>query len=292
MNGYNINEISLNKTKANDFVDIIEADNVSHAYIFECTDMPTAREFAVFIAKLLLCEVESSSKPCGSCSSCLKLSELCHPDVVLLSSSGGRFSFHIEDIRFIRSDAYVMPNDSDKKIYILENAQDMTVQAQNALLKILEEPPKNVYFFILTIRRELLLPTVLSRGQIIKLESPEDKQREVNENAALTLKALLSPLNNRFDFFAFFLSLKLKRDKALELFNDIVELLRDLIIYKESGNSTIYDQTEKLSVLVSAKAIIKMMDSLREAILKIENNANINAVFTLLAYELWSSKSI
>ena len=232
MKEYNFDSLLLNKQKSKDFTQSIEADTLSHSYIFECQDMKTAREFSLFIAKLMLCESDKQTKPCDECSACVKLSDLNHPDVVLLSSSGGRFSFHIEDIRFLRSDAYVVPNDADKKIYILENAQDMTAQAQNALLKILEEPPRNVYFFILTTRRELLLPTVISRGQVIPLEAPIEQDVEISENASQTMKILLSPQSNRFDFFVHFLNLKLKRDKALELLNDMVLLLRDIITYK------------------------------------------------------------
>lgn len=79
-------------------------------------------------------------------------------------------SFHVDTVRNIINDAYIQPNEADYKIYILANAHCMNQNAQNALLKILEEPPKYVVFILTTNSKSALLSTVLSRSVCVTLE--------------------------------------------------------------------------------------------------------------------------
>lgn len=122
-----------------------------------------AFDFALLAAEYLLCESDDG-KPCGVCAACVKIGSRNHPDVAVFEGgSKSHKSFHIDRIRQLRKDAYMLPNESDVKVYILRDVQNMTEQAANALLKILEEPPPFVVF-LLTCENCMSLPkTIISR---------------------------------------------------------------------------------------------------------------------------------
>lgn len=142
-----------------------------HAYLLEGGTASARLALAKDFARAVLCENKGADgTPCGVCNPCRKISLDNHPDVALkgldLPETG---SFGIDRIRDVRSDAYMMANESDYKIYIIASAERLSPQAQNALLKIFEEPPKRVVFLLLTPFRAALLPTVISRAKIYTL---------------------------------------------------------------------------------------------------------------------------
>ena len=102
------------------------------------------------------------------------------PDIHIESGGTAARSFHVDAIRFIRSDAYIRPNESPYKVYLLFRAETMSEQAQNALLKILEEPPARVVFILTCDSAISLLPTIRSRAQIFTLQPvPEELAEQV-----------------------------------------------------------------------------------------------------------------
>lgn len=144
-----------------------------HAVLLEGPKGTGRRTFAAYMAAALCCREEH--RPCLHCNACRKVLQGMHPDVSVYGGGSGSRSFHIDVIREIRAGAYVRPNEADVRVYILCDVQDMTVQAQNALLKILEEPPAHTVFLLTCENRWALLPTMLSRLQILPIEplSPE-----------------------------------------------------------------------------------------------------------------------
>lgn len=115
-------------------------------------------------------------RPCGVCRHCVKVEKNIHPDILLFEGEGRARSFHIETVREIRSKAFVYPNEGGVKVFILRNVQDMSVQAQNALLKILEEPPPAVIFILTCENKSVMLETILSRTVSLQLELPGVKE--------------------------------------------------------------------------------------------------------------------
>ena len=99
-------------------------------------------------------------------------------DIILVNQKDSKNSIGVDEIRKINSDVIVKPVECKSKIYVLKNAQKMTEQAQNALLKTIEEPPPHVYFLILCDNSEKLLNTVKSRSRIIKLVSKKSNKIE------------------------------------------------------------------------------------------------------------------
>ena len=158
----------LKNTLSSDFA----SGKSAHAYILDGPAGSGKRTAATLIAQAVLCENRSDPShplPCGKCPACRKIAGGISVDVLRISN-GDHATIGVEAIRQIRQTLYVAPNDGDKKIYIIENAHRMTVQAQNALLLSLEEPPPYVMFLLLTEDSSALLETVRSRAPTIKTE--------------------------------------------------------------------------------------------------------------------------
>ena len=156
---------------------LMERGRFPHALIIEGEEGIGKKTLAKDIACALVCR--GNDKPCGECAQCKKAIGAIHPDISEYIPAGTANSFHVDTVRNIINDAYVQPNEADYKIYILANAHCMNQNAQNALLKILEEPPKYVVFILTTNSKSALLSTVLSRSVCVSLEGV-DIERAAN----------------------------------------------------------------------------------------------------------------
>lgn len=132
----------------------------SHFYVISGPEGSGKRTLAKLLAAALVCS--EADKPCLYCSHCQKASRDNHPDIIYVDDPEKK-TVPVDLIRKAREDMYVRPNEADRKVYIIPRGQDLAVPGQNALLKILEEPPAYGVFIILTTNPEKLLPTVRSR---------------------------------------------------------------------------------------------------------------------------------
>ena len=131
---------------------IRDTSRMSHAYIISGTgDAPLA--LALAVSQAMVCS--SVDKPCRSCTNCQKAQKSIHPDIIHIEKSADKREILVSQARSLRSDAYVIPNEADKKVYIIHDADTMNPSAQNALLKILEEPPAHLMFILATTGVEL-----------------------------------------------------------------------------------------------------------------------------------------
>ena len=151
----------------------ISTGKVSHAYIIN-GERSSGKEFiARVFAMALQCE-KGGVEPCGECHSCKQALSNNQPDIVYVSHEKPN-TIGVEDIRTqINGDIDVKPYSSPRKIYIMNEGEKMTVQAQNALLKTLEEPPEYAVILILTTQVEALLPTILSRCVVLNMKPVSD----------------------------------------------------------------------------------------------------------------------
>ena len=130
-------------------VNFITDGRLPHTLLLEGEDGSGKMTFARMIAAALLCEhLQPECRPCGECRNCRLVMSDSHPDVTVVQSEQKANAFHVDQIRALRTDAYVRPNDGACKVYLLRNVHYMTEQAQNALLKIIEEPPAQVVFIL------------------------------------------------------------------------------------------------------------------------------------------------
>ncbi len=133
-----------------------------HAILIEGPAGSGKRTLARLLAAAALCS-GGGEHPCGACPACRKAFAGTHPDITECGGTGEARSFHIDAVRSLQEDAFILPNEASRRVFLLWNVQNMTEQAQNALLKILEEPPAHVLFILTCEQRSLLLSTVLSR---------------------------------------------------------------------------------------------------------------------------------
>lgn len=155
----------------------IDNNTLSHAYIIEGPIGSGRHTLALNIAAALSCERRESA-PCYTCKSCRKILETGSPDVIIQGLEGDKVTIGVESIRRIKEDIVIAPNDLDYKVYVIENADAMTVQAQNAFLLSLEEPPAYVMFFLICESSNSLLETIRSRAPILRVERLEGSEVE------------------------------------------------------------------------------------------------------------------
>ncbi|NLL00100.1 MAG: DNA polymerase III subunit delta' [Clostridiales bacterium] len=151
----------------------ILAEKISHAYIFHGEEGMGKKSLALAFAKALQC-MDQRGNPCNSCKSCMQTDSGNHPDILWVSHE--KASIGVDDIRTqVNADIHVMPYQSPYKIYIIDSADKMTENAQNALLKTIEEPPEYAIVLLLACNIQSLLPTILSRCVTLDLK-PIDRK--------------------------------------------------------------------------------------------------------------------
>ena len=156
-------------------INIIKENKVSNAYMFIGQDSIGKLLFAKQFAKAILCI--NDVKPCNKCKSCVEFDTSNNPDFTILEPDGN--SIKIEQIRELAKAVYEKPIVSKRKVYIIDNSNLMTKEAQNSLLKTLEEPPEYVTIILISSNENLFLPTIKSRCTKIffnKLKNEELKQ--------------------------------------------------------------------------------------------------------------------
>lgn len=155
------------------FQSAIEQNKVSHAYILNGETGMGKKMLASAFSLALLCE-EGTGRACMHCHACRQVLSNNHPDLIMVTHEKAA-SIGVDDIREqIHDTISIMPYSGNYKIYIVEEAEKMTVQAQNALLKTIEEPPGYAVLMLLTANQESFLPTILSRCIQLKLKPLPD----------------------------------------------------------------------------------------------------------------------
>ena len=152
----------------------ISRGHISHFYLISGPEGSGKRTLARLLSAAILCR--GTVKPCLQCTACRKVMADTHPDLITVTDPEHK-NVSVKIIRQIRDKMFVMPNEADKKIYILP--QPLGVEGQNALLKILEEPPEYGVYILLADNPETLLPTVRSRCTQLQLHAlPENALRQ------------------------------------------------------------------------------------------------------------------
>jgi len=161
------NIIGNEEVKKN-LINIIKTENISHSYIFVGINGIGKFLFAKEFAKAILCENENI-KPCNTCKACMSFETDNNPDIIIIDPKED--TIKTEQIKNIVSNVLEKPIQNKKKIYIINNSENMTKEAQNSLLKTLEEPPEYVVIILVTKNDNLLLNTIKSRCVKISFNS-------------------------------------------------------------------------------------------------------------------------
>lgn len=250
-----------------------------HALLFYGMGGIGKKMLALHFAKTFLCK-SSAKKPCGICESCrlmdIENNSFAHPDFYLLTAEEAGKDIKIEQVKEMAKQAAFAPVLSEHKVCIIDDAGQMTAEAANSLLKLLEEPPPGWLFILITQQAERLLPTVLSRVVRLRFESPDSsavrqilKAKGITQNtqvlAALAggspgralsynqadifairrealdlLKKL--PLQNPFGYIAALgWGEKYDRAAALLLTEEFIYLLRDVLLVQSGAGGQVYN---------------------------------------------------
>lgn len=262
-----------------------------HAAILEGSSPEERMSLAKNVAAALVCT--NSEAPCGVCPNCRKAAADSHADILIYSVEDKPKAFKVDLIRDIRSKAYIVPNEAERKVFILENSHTMGVEGQNAILKILEEPPSYVNFILLCSSKSGFLPTVLSRATVYNLgqtSATEDESlpREKIIDAAKEVALSVAALN---DF---------ETVKAAAVFEKDAKLLREALpVIQEIFAASLrikYNAAEEinefgslpaeLSQRLSRRSLLELIEATDSLMESIKLNANHNLMVTALCTKL------
>ena len=225
--------------------------NWPHAVLLE-SDGAEALSFAREAAARLLCP--EGGENCR-CSVCRRVREGIHPDVTVIDRGGKDIA--VDDIRAMRQDAFVAPLEGNRKVYLILHAQDMNGAAQNAALKLLEEPPAGVFFVLLTDSSLSLLQTIRSRCVIFgaKDSAGEGAADEESAQLAASFAAAISA-GSELALLEFCLQHeKLKRAELAAFFDAAIALLHHAIRAAVSADTPSSEEVRRLSALPTGQLL-------------------------------------
>ncbi len=299
----------------------IRRGRVSHFYLISGPIGSGKKTLSRLLASAILCSGEE--KPCMACAHCRKVMAGTHPDLITVDDPEKKF-VPVELVRDARADVFIQPNEAERKIYLFPRAQDMLPPSQNALLKILEEPPPYGVFFLLTDNPEKLLPTIRSRCTELSLTAlPEGVLRkaleqeypqatgeritgaiarsggylgqakaiveetgETTQNAMEFLTAYAN--SNAMGLLQVLVSMeKWKRD----VFCQELELWREALtnaLSVRSGSVPVQPMARQIGTARSARDIMQAITALQKAIDYASRNVSVGAVCGYLVWELRS----
>ena len=168
--------------------DRISGGRLFHSYIVTGGDGPARERAGQLIARAAVCS-GGGKVPCGTCRDCQKAQRGVHPDIVTVERADKARELTVDVMRSVRAQAGVVPNEAARSVTIIREADSMNLQAQNAMLKVFEEPPAHAVFVLLAENPERFLPTVRSRCETVSLSPAEETGEGSPEAAEAILRA-------------------------------------------------------------------------------------------------------
>lgn len=290
----NINDIGIKNSLAENLDELIKKERLPHAIMLRGGSEALRQRLSLFLAEAFVCE--GDGKPCGKCSHCIKAQSGSHPDIITADPSAqGEKTFKIVLVREIKDDAYIIPNEAQSKVYILRSADKMNIQAQNALLKLIEEPPEYARFILECDSSAAMLETIMSRVTLFDLGADTDEisdelRKKADETAARLAEAILKPTEYEF------MKITAEFEKDKNLFEPTLPALqlifRDAVVLKAGSSVTLSDhadisrQAASKLTLNSLMKLTRAIDGFRECI---NRNANKNLLITRFCAVMRSS---
>ena len=171
----------------------LQRGTLGHAFIVAGAEGSGTHTLAGILSRAMVC-TGTSTKPCGSCQACRKALAGIHPDIITVAPLEEGKAVTVDQVRQMRADAYIRPNEASRKVYLLEQADRMRGEAQNAMLKLLEEGPSYAAFLLLAENQGALLATVRSRCETLALTAEEPTLSGPEEEQLVQLARTLADL--------------------------------------------------------------------------------------------------
>ena len=230
--------------------------------------------------------------PCGACHCCRKVSAGVHTDVIRVAPTGGRKTVSVADVRQqVLESLYKSPTEADNKVYLFPNADALSPQIQNALLKTVEEPPEDVMFLFLCEQRESLLPTVISRLTEYPLgDTLSAAGRKEDEAVTQTARGIAAALAEDDEFALMLKTAPMVKNRAMmaQVASKLIEIVRDALI-EHSGAGMLSGcdrEAIALSMRYDAPSLIRIKEAMDKIVANAASNANENLLITLFSSSL------
>lgn len=214
----------------------VRSNNVLHSYLFFGTEGIGKKVFAKEFSKMILCN-SKDEKPCNKCKSCIEFDSNNNPDFFVIEPDGS--SIKIEQIRQMQKSILEKPIESNKKVYIINDAETMTKEAQNCMLKTLEEPQDFIVIILIASNENNILPTVKSRCTKVFFRNLDDADiiKYVNEkNSGIDINKDILKLCNGSILKAEFVIQKI----------DILDKIKDFVMNIDRQNELVFFQNNQL----------------------------------------------
>lgn len=287
--------LSVNEGFRNQIEAALKNGRLSHALIFEGSSEEIRTKAAIELSKAILCK--ENFKPCGVCSSCIKVQNLGHPDLHLIKKPSDSAMIKVDTVREIKSKALLFPNEGSKSIFIISEAQLMNPSAQNALLKIFEEPQSHVLFILTCPSKSSLLDTVISRATAYSLgeEFTKDDSEKAQKAKDKANELLLSFIKeNELSFIKKTADLQKDKQLFIDILKQMSVIVRDCVVFQSGSKEALSDFSETakaLSTVLTAKKGIRLFDTLSLLTDCAEKSANHNLTLTRLSSKLYDIKN-
>jgi len=278
----NFENLGGNENLKSELLSLEQSNRFPHAIILNGGDEASRDALTLLLSKWAVCRGEQ--KPCSECIPCQKAQKGVHPDIYFAKGSGKTDVIAVAEIREITRACSIIANEADTKVFVIKNADKrMGVEALNAFLKTLEEPPQAILFILTTEDAGTLPETVLSRCTVLNLEQSTTFSNETLELAqkillSITETSELNLLKNT--------NVLADKTTALEVLPAMRAILSDALSLTVSDEVLLSkDLSEILSRKLTKKKIIGLIETVNHAIYTISRNVNLSLMSTWICGE-------
>lgn len=269
--------------------DIIKSNAIGHAYLFVGKKSIGKKLVAIEFAKAIMCDNADDGEPCGHCASCKTFEN--NSDFKLLLPE--KDAIKVDMIRELSREIFMLPTISKRKVFIIDDADSMNEQAQNALLKVLEEPPEYATIILIVSNKEKLLNTIKSRIVEFKFNGLTKEEIEAIVGKKVSDEAY------EFSNGSIEKVLDFSDDESYEIAKEISNLLLDKDFFKinkkfeevkadKKLKSNLTDVLEKVMYIYHSRlkkgdlSVVKFIDIVAQALQNLKKNANVDITLDML----------
>ena len=272
----------------------VKSGKLSHALILEGSDDESRFLAAKEIASAIMCEGEA--KPCGVCSHCTKCEKGIHPDLHIVEKADDSSMIKVDAVRALKTKALLYPNEAKKSVFIIRQANLMNPQAQNALLKIFEEPAPHLCFILTCPSKSAFLDTIISRATIYSLGEEIIEGNVKDDKAESLASELIITLATENEFSFIKKTAVFQKDKKLfaSTVSSMIPIVRDALVMRSGGKDMLCDDStasKKLAASFTQKKTAALLGALQEFSDSLQFSPNHNLAVTRFCSLLYSIKT-